>query len=194
MFLLFDTETNNLPKNKTDFTECRIVQISMLMVENFTENTPETLQDFIIKRDGFSIENSFIHKITNEISDEKGIPFRDFLPILKENIEKCDTIIAHNIYFDISVLKNELKIHGQEELLQELSKKRLFCTMMETMNIVKAKNIYGKIKYPKLSELYFYTFQREMENAHNSKYDTLNLYDIVKELSKRNILLPNGEL
>jgi hypothetical protein len=53
--------------------------------------------------------------------------------------------------------------------------------MKDTKNIVKATNNYG-LKDPSLKDLYFHVFNKEMENAHNSKYDVINLYLSIKKL------------
>ena len=53
--------------------------------------------------------------------------------------------------------------------------------MIECKNIVKATNKYG-IKFPSLAELYKFVFKKNIENAHNSKYDVINLYDAIKIL------------
>ena len=54
--------------------------------------------------------------------------------------------------------------------------------MKHTMKTVKALNKIGNIKYPSLAELYRFVFDKNIENAHNSKYDVINLHDIVKNM------------
>jgi hypothetical protein len=53
--------------------------------------------------------------------------------------------------------------------------------MEHTKSIVKATNKYG-IKYPSLAELYKFACKKDIENAHNSKYDVINLHEICKNL------------
>jgi hypothetical protein len=60
--------------------------------------------------------------------------------------------------------------------------------MRHTKNIIKIINKFGKYKYPSLKELYRYCFDKEIENAHNSKYDVINLYDAIKKLYDDGIL------
>ena len=52
---------------------------------------------------------------------------------------------------------------------------------------MKAKNKYNRIKDPSLKELYKFAFNKELENAHNSKYDVINLHAAIKKIT-------NGEL
>jgi hypothetical protein len=59
--------------------------------------------------------------------------------------------------------------------------------MKDTKNIVKSTNNYG-IKDPSLKELYYFVFKKDMENAHNSKYDVINLQLAIKNLFDDNKL------
>ena len=65
---------------------------------------------------------------------------------------------------------------------EEIEKKTLVCTMKHTKDIVKILNKFGKNKYPSMKELYMYCFGKEIENAHNSKYDVINLHAIIKHM------------
>ena len=81
MALFIDTETNGLPdtkglnlkwgtypyyKSTNRYNDARIIQFSfMLTDEKFNELE---LNDFIIKKEDFDINNSNFHGITNEIS------------------------------------------------------------------------------------------------------------------------------
>ena len=78
-----------------------------------------------------------------------------------------------------------------EMIIEEINKKKLLCTMRHTKNIIKIINKFGKYKYPSLKELYRYCFNKEIENAHNSKYDVINLYDSIKKLYDDGILYYN---
>ena len=146
------------------------------------------LQDYIIKREGFDINNSEFHSITNEVSDKEGIDFDKAFNAFYESLKKTDHITAHNIAFDISVIKSELYRRKLFHIIEEIDKKKLLCTMRHTKNIIKIINKFGKYKYPSLKELYRYCFDKEIENAHNSKYDVINLYDAIKKLYDDGIL------
>ena len=60
--------------------------------------------------------------------------------------------------------------------------------MKHTKKIVNALNKIGNIKYPSLAELYRFVFNKNIENAHNSKYDVINLHGIVKNMYDSNQL------
>jgi DNA polymerase III epsilon subunit-like protein len=199
MALFIDTETNGLPDMKNmvwgkypsfydldKYKSARIVQLSFIVTDKQYNNLD--LKDYIIKREGFDINNSEFHSITNEVSDRDGVDFKDAFLAFYESLKKTDHIIAHNIEFDISVIKSELYRRNLFHIIEEIDKKRLLCTMKHTRNIIKIINKFGKYKYPSLKELYRHCFNKEIENAHNSKYDVINLYDSIKKLYDNNTL------
>ena len=202
MALFIDTETNGLPDMKdmrwgkypdfydsTKYNTARIVQLSFIVTDKQYNNLD--LQDYIIKREGFDINNGEFHSITNEISDRDGVDFNEAFLAFYESLKKTDHIIAHNIEFDISVIKSELHRRNLFHIIEEIDKKKLLCTMRHTKNIIKIINKFGKYKYPSLKELYRFCFNKEIENAHNSKYDVINLYDAIKKLYDCNMLYYN---
>ena len=193
MALIIDVETTGLPargntpfgknpyyKNLDAYENCRIVQLSyMICDENLNEME---MKDFIIKSNGFSINNSQFHGITDEISQSKGVSISD----IKEEFSKClkesSFIIAHNADFDVSVIKNELYRLDMNDIIEEIEKKNVLCTMQRTKDMVQAKDKIGRLKVPRLDELYKFVMNTEMENAHNSNYDVINLHKAVKTL------------
>ena len=50
-----------------------------------------------------------------------------------------------------------------------------------------SKNKFNKIKDPSLKELYYHAFNMEIENAHNSKYDVINLQEAIKKITGGNL-------
>ena len=194
MALIIDVETTGLPdcselafgkyppiENLEKYDSSRIVQITIMICDEKFEELE--LKDFIVKADGFSIENSSFHGITNEISEKEGKPFSEIAEILLECLRKSSYVISHNSDFDTNVIKSELFRLGLNSIIEELDSKKILCTMKHTKSMVKAKNKYGKIKYPSLAELYKFACNKDIENAHNSKYDVINLHEICKNLN-----------
>jgi DNA polymerase III epsilon subunit-like protein len=193
MALIIDVETTGLPKRGNlsfgqlppyddllAYDDARVVQVSMMLCNEHFEEVG--FNDFVVKSDGFTISNSNFHGITNEISETQGIPFSKIAEVLSYYLKKVSHVIAHNANFDISILKSELGRLQLNSVIDELDKKIIFCTMKETKYIVKARYKTGGIKYPSLAELYSYVFETPIENAHNSKYDVINLHGIVKNM------------
>lgn len=174
-YICLDTETTGL--SETD----KIVQISWITKIN---DVLSFKHDYIIKvNEDVKINNSHIHNITYEISQEKGKPLEYVLYILKEEIETCKPklLIGHNIMFDKKMLINNIKTLNDTTNLTDLTdlinSLDTYCTMLHGKYFLKQK------KYPKLQELYFFMFQEKFENAHNSLYDvqaTCKCYEKLK--------------
>jgi DNA polymerase III epsilon subunit-like protein len=198
MALFLDIETNGFPDNKglpygeypmynmlDKYNNARIVQISAMLCNDKFEVISQI--DSIIKINGFNITNHHIHHITNEISEKSGIPFNNAITDFYELIKQSSHIFAHNSNFDINVLKSELFRAGFTNVIDEINKKSVICTMKHTKNIVRICNSYG-IKDPKLSELYTCVTRKPMSQQHNAKYDVLHLHEAIKKLYDDNKL------
>lgn len=200
MYMIIDTETNGLPNNKgltyghyplfndlNKYDSSRIIQFSFMICDEKLNNNK--IHDYIIYAENFNINNYEFHGITNSISKKEGYDFNIVANIFFKELENCDYIIAHNINFDINVIKSELFRRKLYHIIIELEKKNLICTMKTFKNIVKASNKYYKIKDPSLKELYKYAFDCDMEKAHNSKYDVINLHSAIKKITGGNLQL-----
>jgi DNA polymerase III epsilon subunit-like protein len=169
--VIVDVETTGLPGNRKydykdtkAFDSARIVQLSYIITD-FKDYYHE--RNYIIKRDDFSINNSHIHHITNEISDNKGISIMDALVLFIFDIDKCTTLYAHNLKFDLNVIKSEMYRIG----MTFPAEIKCNCTMI--------KDPYSG-KFMKLTELYFSTFNKPITQDHNAINDCKILYEILK--------------
>ncbi len=198
--MFIDTETSGLPDTHNlrwgvypnywklnKYENARIVQFSMLITDN--QFKYEDIKDYIIKREGFEITNGEFHGITNEISDNLGVDFNIIAAdIFYELLKNVTHIVAHNVAFDIGVIKSELYRRNLQYIINELDKKILLCTMKHMKPILKIINPYGNYKNPSLNEIYKYNFKTDVENAHNSLYDVKNLHKVVEHMYKNNTL------
>lgn len=177
--LVFDTETTGLPEKGAQINEVNkwpyIIQLSYILYD--TENNYVLdIFDSIVKLDKNIKINPIsenIHKISMDISQEKGININNILKSLKNAINECDIIIGHNVKFDKNIVLVEL---ARNNMVNIFKNKIFYCTMYGSKNICKIPiNINGKdiFKYPKLVELYKFYFKDEPENLHNSMYDVL---------------------
>jgi DNA polymerase III epsilon subunit-like protein len=190
---IFDTETTGLPKFKEiNMKELDswpyIVQFSYIL---FNTETYEIIKivDSVVKLVNpteITEENSNIHGITNEISKIKGVNINIILKKFFKNIQNVDLIVAHNMSFDLNMIKVELLrlIKKNEEndtyskLLSDLENyKKYYCTMQESIDlcniIVQNKYNTNYVKFPKLVELYEKLFEKTPKNLHNSLNDVL---------------------
>ena len=164
MALFLDTETTGLPDThnlrwgeypyyrKLDkYSNARIVQFSMLITDN--KYNFIDVKDYIIKREDFDITNEKFHGITNKISDNLGVSFDVVaVEIFYENLKKVSHIIAHNVAFDVGVIKSELYRRNLQYIIDEIDKKTLLCTMKHMKPILKIINQYGNYKNPSLNK------------------------------------------
>ena len=119
----------------------------------------------------------------------KADPVVEFAEKFNNTLDFVDTIIAHNLNFDINVLRAELYRYNLLDIIIKLDSKKMICTMQYTKYIVCSKFKSGTgIKDPSLKELYQYFVKKEITNQHNSKYDTFNLWTIVKIMYDKNLI------
>jgi len=202
--LVFDTETTGLPNRKSvELTDQpHIVQFSYLIYHMPTQ-TITKIVDRIVKIP-LEIELSEfcknIHKIDQIICQEYGVEIEKVLEEFYEDLLICDLCVAHNIQFDLFMVKTECKrmLTKQEENFLEYQKikRRLrylkncgkfYCTMMNSIQLCKITFPNSlKYKFPKLSELHTHLFGELNENIvlHNALFDVyvcLRCYIKIKE-------------
>jgi len=170
--LVFDTETSGLPikgAKVSSETWPYIVQFSFVFIDTDTGN--HEAHDYIIKGP-FTIDEDAvkIHGITKRRSDECGFDFRDVFEIFKLYLDRSEFIVAHNIDFDLNMLRVECLRRGVE--FEDSKLPVTYCTMKKNVDRCGLLNERGYAKYPKLSELYDHFFHREVKSLHNSLVDT----------------------
>lgn len=170
--LYFDTETTGLPaqgaKWETDFEQFpRIVQLSWIYGERE--------ENHIIRPDGWEIpqEATEVHGITNEYAQEHGEPLADVMGKFLADCSAAKLICGHNIYFDVSVVKSELmRTQSFDKFADDaLFKGKRIDTMRPSMKFVDARFSNGKLKFPRLEELYAKCFPSETFPAHDAIED-----------------------
>lgn len=182
--LVFDTETTGLPPKKTNW---KIDYDQYPHIVQFAWWFDGVYYDRIIKPDGWIIpkEATEIHGITQEQAEKEGLPFATVVDEFLGMALTANKIIAHNIYFDSSMIKANvmrMKMEFFMKLINDaLDKDKRVCTMMKTIKFVQAEYPDGrKGKFPKLEELYAKLFDNATFNAHDAKEDvkaTLSCYN-----------------
>jgi len=185
---VFDTETSGLPykergsnydyTNLDHFNSSRLLSISWLLLNDVNEIVEK--KTYYIKPDNFEISEASIniHGLTKEFLNENGITIHEVLLNLNGLFTKynINLLIAHNINFDINILKSELYRYQYNITLSKIARTETFCTMLGSQVRM---NVY---KWPKLSEAYTYFYNEEITNAHDAEYDTLHCYKIYLKL------------
>lgn len=197
--LIFDLETTGLIGNTNidyrdleKFHRCRTVSIAWSICNTFG-NVLRT-RYHIIKPKDFNIDDNSvatkINLITTSLASE-GSNIEDVWTELANDLLTVDTIVAHNIKFDMNILLSELYRSNREDIIMKLNKTNRYCTMTNSTNICKISipNRSG-YKYPKLTELYKFFYGYDYLNSHNALSDvqaTTCCYFKLKENSIYNV-------
>lgn len=183
--LVFDIETTGIParcgfnkyfsyKQLRKYDRSRIVSIAwcvyskkgILLKSNYD----------LVKAVDFVIDDSSvatkINGITSVRSKSEGVLFNEIAEKFRLDMDGVVHLIAHNILFDITILKSELFRYGYIDLVEKLEALPQYCTMLNSTNILKLPCASDKFyKSPKLLELYNYYFPGEEFSAHDALED-----------------------
>ena len=196
--LVFDTETTGLPKSRLLSPDTlhlwpHIVQFSYI-VYDIDDNQILDITDEIVKIKKCMIipdEATQIHGITTQMSHSNGIEIESVLTDFFSRIKNVDTIVGHNVSFDIDMVRVELmRIICDNTRLREdvivyknhlhslTTFENVYCTLKNTIELcdIQAVSKYGKTyqKYPKLIELHQKLFSNVTPNhLHNSLNDII---------------------
>jgi len=202
--LVFDTETTGLPnkKNIELIYQPYIVQFSYIIFNVTTEKVEKVIDRIIKLPENIIIPEccTEIHKINNKMCEKQGVDLLDLLNQFYEDLLIVDLCVAHNVSFDLFMIKTELirlkelnkNIDRQLRYLNRCDK--FYCTMKNSIQLcnipIRPNSLY--LKYPKLIELYNKLFG-ELDPSiqlHNSLIDVyVCLKCFYKLYYKKNISL-----
>ena len=183
--LAFDTETTGLPRWVRRGGRNRkvwpfMVQLAWILYDEEKQKVLSTNNHIIRLPKGVSIptKSTEIHGISTQMMLEKGNPIHEVFGKFHIHLDKADYIVAHNINFDVEVLKEEFKRNGFVNLFNIISQSTQYCTMKNGTKICKLLRrspISGEVvlKYPKLNELHQHLFHTSFDNLHNAYNDVL---------------------
>ncbi len=184
MELVFDTETTGITRlsfaNKLNYKEWpRLVQVAWVLVK---DGAIQIQGDSIIWPGDFFIppKTTQIHGITQERAESEGADIRLVLTEISDAMERAETIVAHNLAFDLGVLESEaLRLNRK----LNIPPKR-FCTQYlgrQYMQNEKGRKLGG---YPSLSQLYESLFGFSFNPKHNAVADTVACFHIFSRLKR----------
>ena len=175
--LFFDTETTGIPdraaKWDVDFESYpHVVQLAWKLGDKE--------ESHIIRPDGWAVpdEAAAVHGITTERAQQEGEPFVTVIDRFLAFCRRAVLLCGHNIHFDTSILKaNILRELGHEYFDAEdvdgaLYKGKRIDTMRPTMKWVDARTQDGRLKFPRLEELFSRCYPGETFPAHDALADT----------------------
>lgn len=181
MNVCFDTETSGLPrarcgyKNTEAYDTCRLVSISWIVSQ---QDKVVSQAYYIVRPEGFLIgaESEAIHGISQQKATEEGVDFVKVMQEFKEVLEHATHLVAHNIQFDVNVLKSEFHRRNMPDMIALMDQKHEVCTMKKGKEVMRSRT------YPKLGNLYKFLYGEEMKNAHNAMYDTYYCFLCYKKM------------
>jgi len=199
-YLYFDTETNGLPKSRkgsdTDINNHPIIVEMAWQV--WCGDKLVKRRTALLKPDPdivWNNESAAIHKIYKDFALQHGLPVSDILTEFRVDAAECDVLLAHNMAFDLPVLKCSYLRLNEAETFEWLPRQQI-CTMKATTQLCKLPFVNskypvrpGEFKQPRLSELHTYLFGSVGEFAfHNAGSDVDCLVKCTQELMRRNLL------
>jgi DNA polymerase-3 subunit alpha len=175
MYLIFDTETTGLPKNKkaplTDFDNWpRVVQIAWQLHDRAGKLLSN--ENLIVKPDGFTIPFNAekVHGISTQRALDEGLPLDEVLDRFTEDLNKANLIVGHNIIdFDVKVVGSEYLRIGKENVIA--TKEALDTQLASTEYCAIPGGRGGQFKWPTLLELHTKLFGTDFGDAHDAAYD-----------------------
>lgn len=171
--LVFDCETTGL----IDYRLQRypfIVQLSWLVYDGHLDE-----HNHIIKTEMEIPDDSVkIHRITNEMAQTIGKSIQEVLNLFIEDVKRCRYIVAHNMSFDMAVVKREMERWKIPFVFDNTH--IYYCTMKNSIDLCKIRtqstrnpNEYYN-KFPKLIELFKFLFPgEEIVNLHDALVDNI---------------------
>tara|TARA_B110001469_G_C9648333_1_gene329281 strand:+ start:8682 stop:9251 length:570 start_codon:yes stop_codon:yes gene_type:complete len=184
MELVIDTETTGLTSlsfvTERNYQKWpRLVQIAWGYIE---EDSLEIQNSTIIRPNGFNIPSDAIriHGITNKQATEDGKDLKDLLNTLNHAMQRADTIIAHNLNFDLGILHSEAMRSG---VPIEFPDKRK-CTAFMGQAYMRKEHKMRLSEFPKLGELHKTLLGHVYEPHHDASSDVIACATVYNELKK----------
>lgn len=203
--LLFDTETNGLPKRFGapihDVKNWPAILSIAWQIWNM--NPDDGSQTFVEKRNYFlkptpgivwDAEAEKIHGIHIDFLETEGHDVSLVLDDFKRAASQSQLIVAHNLQFDKSVLLAEMLRHDPKMVMNWWPRFE-YCTCNNTKALCKLPSVKRNpnpsdpYKMPKLVELWKFLYGGDAEfSFHSAEGDTECLVQIFQELLRRKVL------
>ena len=194
-YLIFDTETTGLPLYPgAPFSDLhawpRLVQVGWVVCTASGGQIAE--ESLIIRPDGFAIpaDAERVHGISTRSAEVTGIPVSDALQRFRDEMDRSDSVVAHNLAFDEGVITSECLRLGMDTPFLDLIR---ICTMEISVPVCRLRRKEGW-KYPTLAELHGFLFGAGYEGCHDALNDAKATARCFFELMRRGcIVMDDGE-
>ena len=177
--LFFDTETTGLVKDRLPPTHAdQPMPIQLGMKLDNPDRREVGAFNCLIKTEGrwsMHAKAAEITGLSDAMADAYGIDVITAYEAFTDYVAASDVLVAHNARFDITVMRHAGKVYA--DLLgiayqDPFEEKKVICTMLASMNIVKATpRRNGQWKWPKLEECMKFFFGLSIDGAHDALVD-----------------------
>lgn len=187
MYLVFDTETSDLPKfdrDPADKCQPHVVQLAAILCDKRFDEVASF--NALIKPNNWIISSGAqnAHGISLDKCKEEGIDIKDALRVFHSFSKLASKYIAFNIKFDAFLLDCECA----RLMADPFDWSNQYCVMLASTPICKlpAKNGRNGFKWPKLCEAYQHFFNEGFDNAHDAMADVRATARIYRHLLNLN--------
>jgi len=167
--IILDFETNS--SNIGDVIEIAAVKID----KEF--NILDKFHRYYLSRFPVNFYSYAVHRLTPDLilDYRKDKNYSSYFTEDEDFEEFCfgtQTLIAHNIKFELRHINNRVKFENH------------ICTMNENKKIVNVFGKNGRVKNPKLDETcLYYGIEFDGEKYHSATYDVTKTYEILKRMN-----------
>ena len=155
MVLFIDTETTgkyDFKKTLAHPSQPDLVQVAVILDDGSRQTVASIDLIAVPPTHRISPEATQVHGITDDKANAYGISLAVIAQLLENLLARAEVIVAHNIEFDLSVLRTAYHRVSKRSLALEST--RRFCTMKMSMDILKLPGPYDDYKWPTLMEAY----------------------------------------
>ena len=154
----------------------RPIQLAWMLIDN-KGNIISKRSSYI---NGINNINTDFHKhLTVSKINSEGRDIHWVINEFLEDMKRTDEMVAHNIDFDFHILTRTITQIGKQ--LPDFPKKR--CTMRDNIEFVGRCFDNGRLRFPRLLDLYIRLFEQEPDvRLHDAMNDVTVLYMCYKKL------------
>jgi len=118
--------------------------------------------------------------ITDQLVDSCGQPPQSVYNMLRRMWSSSTMMVGHNIPFDVGIISRMAMDLGEPQpVLPEI-----YCTMVESRQLVGIPGRQGGLKNPKLAEAYHWATGKRMQGAHDALADVYGCRHVYRAIQR----------
>lgn len=181
--LFFDTETTGLWNKKLPCghpDQPKLVQVAAILENTETRTEIMRINVIVYREEDIPEASSNVHGTTTAISQKIGIYDHPIVEVFMGMVDAADTVIAHNIEFDVNILNNALRLMSGNPKADMFFGKTPVCTMLRAVPVCKFpnKNGFRGFAWPRLEDAIRKLLNREPTDAHQAIGDVIDCRDL----------------